>query len=119
MGDDQARSTAEERLERLLDRLLGEAVDVGRGFVEDQDLRIGDQGAGEGEQLALADRDIASPLAKLGLVALGQANNEIVGAHRLGGGDDVVERGVSGRIADVVLDGAGEQERLLQHHADH
>ncbi len=50
-------------------------------------LGVGDQGAGEGDQLALADREVAAALAELGVVAVRQADDEVVRRHRLGRGD--------------------------------
>ena len=40
VGDDDRRATLKERLERLLDEVLGCRVQVARGLVEDEDLRI-------------------------------------------------------------------------------
>ena len=118
VGDDHAGPAGEQHLQRLLDRLFGEAVDVGRGLVEDQDLRVGDQGAGERDQLALADRDVAPALAQPGVVTVGQAHDEVVGRHGLGRRHDVLAGGGERVVADVLLDGAGEQEGLLQDHGD-
>ena len=54
MGDDDAGAALEEALQSDLDLLLRVAVDVGGGLVQDQDLGVRHQRAGEGEQLALA-----------------------------------------------------------------
>ena len=59
--------------QRLLDQHLGVAVDAGRGLVEHQDLGVGDQRAGEADQLALAEREVAAALLELAVVAIGQA----------------------------------------------
>ena len=63
----------EQALEALLDRLLGAHVDVGGRLVEDQDPRLGEQGAGEGDELALAGRELDAALADLGLDPVRQA----------------------------------------------
>ena len=52
-------------------------------LVEDQDARIGDQRAGDGDALALAARQAAAALADDGVVALGQLEDEVVGAGEL------------------------------------
>ena len=54
VGDGDRGAPAHEIVERLLDFLLGCCVDRGRGLVEDQDLRIDEQGAGDRDALALA-----------------------------------------------------------------
>ena len=49
---------AAQRLERVLDQPLGLRVDRRGRLVEDQDRRIVHQGSREGQQLALADREV-------------------------------------------------------------
>ena len=50
-----------------LDPALGVQVDVRRGLVEHEDARVGDQRAGEGDELALAGRELDAALADLGV----------------------------------------------------
>ena len=45
-------------------------VDVGGRLVEHEDPRVGDERAGEGDQLALAGRQLHAALADLGVVAV-------------------------------------------------
>ena len=56
VGDDYRGTAMEEALEAALDRFLGADVDVGGGLVEDEDAGLGEEGAGEGDELALACR---------------------------------------------------------------
>src|SRR4051812_38786311 len=84
VGDDDRGAAVEEALEAALDRLLGADVDVGGGLVEDEDARLGEEGAGEGDQLALPGRELYAALADFGVQALGQLGNELGGAD---GGD--------------------------------
>ena len=74
--------------------------------------------AGDGEELALAQRQAGAALAQHRLVAVGQAADELVGTDEAGGGDDPRERAVGGAHADVLGDGAREELHLLRHHAD-
>ena len=62
-----------------LDRRLGGRVDRGGGVVEDQDARVGEQGAGDRHPLALAAGEGEAALADAGLVAVGQFADEAVG----------------------------------------
>ena len=53
------------RRSAALDPLLGADVDRARRLVEDQDARVGEQRAGEGDELALAEREPGAALAEL------------------------------------------------------
>ena len=57
-----------ERVQRRLDDLLGRRVDAAGRLVEDENPRIRQQRPGKGDQLPLADAQIAAVLAHLGLV---------------------------------------------------
>ena len=57
-------------VERLLNLALGARVDAARGLVQDQDARVGQRDAGDGQQLALALAQAAAALAEHGLVAV-------------------------------------------------
>ncbi len=102
----------------LLDDALALVVERARRLVEDQDARIGDEGAGDGDALALAARQRAAALADDGVVAFRQLEDEVVRAGELGGGDDALHRRRRIGERDVVADGAVEQHVLLQHDAD-
>ena len=58
------------RAQTLLHQQLGEGVDVGGGLVQDQDARVGQQRAGEGDELALAHAEVAAALADGRVVAV-------------------------------------------------
>lgn len=60
--DDEARAPLEQMLQAGLQRLLGARVDVARRLVQDQDTRVGEQHAREGDELALAGRQGRSAL---------------------------------------------------------
>ena len=49
---------------------LGVQVDVGGRLVEHEDARVGDQRTREGDQLALAGRELRAALADFGVVAV-------------------------------------------------
>ena len=57
MGDHERGAVGEQRPQRLLDRPLRPDVDRRRRLVEDEDARVGEQGAREGDELALAERE--------------------------------------------------------------
>ena len=62
-----------------VDLLLDRGVDRRGGVVEEQDPRVGQQGPGQGDPLALAAREEQPPLADDRVVAVGQLHDEAVG----------------------------------------
>ncbi len=52
----------------------------------------------------------------MGIIAVGEGADEFVGAGELAGVDELLIGGVGVAPAEVLLDGAGEEDVLLQHH---
>ena len=69
MGDHQGGAAGPHLAQGGLDRRLGGAVERAGGLVEHQQARIGQQGAGEADPLALAAGELQAALADLGLHA--------------------------------------------------
>ena len=57
-------------LQRQLDQVLGLGIHAGGGIVEDQDARVGQQGAGDRQALLLPAGKGHAALAHLGIVAV-------------------------------------------------
>ena len=57
MRDDHARRRCGQLVEDLLQQLLGHRIDVRRGFVEDQQIRLAQRGAHKRDQLLLPQAD--------------------------------------------------------------
>jgi hypothetical protein len=92
MGDNENRAALGDLFHVFLNDALALVVEGARCLVEDQDARIGDQGAGNGDALALAAGKAAAALAYDGVVALGQLKDEIVRARQRRRGDDLLDR---------------------------
>jgi L-ascorbate metabolism protein UlaG (beta-lactamase superfamily) len=60
VGDDEAGPVFHEAVEGLLDQPFGGVVHAGGGLVEDEDGRVFEQGAGDGEALFFADAEFDS-----------------------------------------------------------
>ena len=69
-------------------RRLGRGVQRAGGLVEHEHARVAHDRPGQRDQLALPQRQPEPALAEHGLIALGQAADELVGADEPGGGDD-------------------------------
>ena len=104
--------------QRVLDLRLALAVEARGGFVQDQDARVGKDGAGDRHALPLAAREAHAALADDGVVLLGEALDELVAVGDACRFLDLVHRGVRLAVADVLGDGAVEEEVVLQHDAE-
>src|SRR5437868_6688343 len=78
-GVDERRATGHEPVERFLDQPLAFGVERRGRLVEQQDRRLAQQGAGDGDALALATREARAVLAEEGVEALGQFAQEALG----------------------------------------
>ena len=105
-------------VERVLDFLLGVAVERGGRLVEHQDRRRLEDGARDGDALLLAARQLQPALADLGLVALRRNADEAVDLREPRGLLDFGVARLPAAVADVVADGVVEQHGVLRDHAD-
>ena len=117
VGDDEARATLEQMPQAGLQRLLGAGVDVRGRLVQNQDARVGEQHTRERDELALPGGQGRAALLHRGVVAIRQLHDELVRVHGLRRRLDLLVGGVELAVADVVTYVAGEDERVLQHHA--
>ena len=118
MGDDQRAAPSPDAGEARLDRPLGPGVEGARRLVQHQDRRVLQDGARDPHPLLLAARQLQPALAHLGVVAMGQAEDEVVDRRRPGGLLHLRPRRPLPAIGDVVADGVVEQHRVLGNHAD-
>src|SRR5471030_409486 len=117
VGDGDDGDAAAQLVERGLHDLLGGAVDVRRGLVEQQDARRPGQRAGDGDQLLLAGRQARAAFAQLRVVAVFQRGDEVV---RVGGARrrfDLRLRQAAPHV-DVLARRGGQQEGVLRHQAE-
>ena len=108
----------EQRVEPGLDLGLRLEVEVRRRLVEHEHAGRGEEGPGEGDELALARRQRHAPLVHRRVEALGEPVDEVGEPDAVHGLRDLVVGGVGAGEGDVVADGAGEQERLLRDDAE-
>ena len=118
MGDHDGGPAADDRVDRVLDLLLGDRVDRSSGLVEHQDTRIGQDRACKGDQLLFAGREHVAALAHVGLQSLFQARDHLVGRDELQRPLDLLIRCIRVRIQQVFPYRAGEEMRCLEDIAD-
>ena len=100
-----------------LDELLALGVEIARRFVEDQDLRRGENRAGDREPLLLAAGELDAALADERVVLIRQLDDELVRVGAAGGVLDVGVGGVVPTVGDVVAHGSVEEKDVLLHDA--
>jgi hypothetical protein len=105
-------------VDQLLDLGGGDRVECRAGLVEQDDLRLDGDGAGDAQPLLLAagEAEAAGVELVLGLVPDGRAAQRVLDADvEIGFGHLLVKAHAEG---DVIVDGHGKRRRLLEHHAD-
>ena len=83
-----------EGIERALDLLLGFGIEGGGRLIEDQNARIVDQGARNGNALALTARKREAAIPDTGIIALGERNDKVMRACRASGRNDLILGGI-------------------------
>ena len=79
---------------------------------------VGQERAGDRQQLLLALRHVGRVVVEDGVVAVGQGPHEMVDVRRLGGLDDLVLGRVEPAVGDVLADRPVEQPRVLEDHPE-
>ena len=78
VGDADDGAVFGEAVDGFLDFGLGLGIERGGGFVEDEDGRVADKGAGDGDALALAAGEALAAFAERRVVALREVLDEVV-----------------------------------------
>ena len=118
MGDGEGGSVLDETFERLLNLPFGFRIDGGSRFIQYKDARIMQNGAGDGDALALAGGESCAAFSGNGVIAVGEVHDEFVGIRCAGGGDDLLQVGGPVALGNIVGDGAAKEKRFLRNDAD-
>lgn len=92
---------------------FGFGVERGSGFVEDEDGRVFEKGAGKGEALGLSAGEAGAAFTDDGFIFFGQRFDEVMQTRGFGGGDDFFVGRIRFAEADVFGDGGVEEMRAL------
>src|SRR6266498_3121042 len=79
MRNDKTRPSFHQAQQGFLDARFCACVHAGGGLIEDEDAWVSEDGAGNGQQLPLSLAEVTSTFRKLGLVALRQLADEVIG----------------------------------------
>src|SRR5208337_85448 len=115
--DNEGGAAAHQVTQPLLNERLRFGIKTGRSFVENQDARVGQDGAGDGDALLLAAGKLHAAFPDHGVVFLLERFREFIHTRDAAGRKDLFLGGVGPGVGDVFANGAVEQKRLLQHHA--
>ena len=117
MGDDDRRPALHQFSRAPMTACSDSGVQPGRGLVENQDRRVADDGAGDGDALALAAGQRDATLAHHRVVAVGHRVDELVRVGQFGRALDLRGRARRLAVRDVLPDGRAKEQRVLQHKA--
>src|SRR5450631_85502 len=118
MGDDEGGAADHQVGQGFLHVHFRFGVEFGGGFVENQNRRVFEDGAGDGDALALAAAETGAAFTDYGVVALGEFRDEVGGESGLCGGFHASFRDAGQAVADIVPDGVVEEDVFLGDHGD-
>src|SRR3954466_11527710 len=102
----------------MLDGFFGGGIDGAGGFVEDQDVRLRNHRASEGEELAFTGTEVSAAFPDLRLITFREPRDDVVNAQRFGRGDNFVVTCGGASELEILHDGTGEQEVFLRDDGD-
>ena len=102
VGDDDDGAVLHQVGQRRLNQGLALGVECGNGCVEDEDGGVFEDGAGDGQALALAAGETRAFLADDGVIALGHAQDEVVSQGGARGLLHQVKLGFGLAVGDIV-----------------
>src|SRR5439155_23485024 len=112
--NNERRAVEHRRGQRVLHEQLCFAVERRSGFVENQNRRVLQQRARNGQPLPLASRQFLAALANARLVPVVGGGNELVRVSGPGHRFDLFGGGPQRSVRDIVGDGVVEQHRFLR-----
>ena len=118
VGDDDAGSALHQGFQCLLNRVFGDGVQRRGCLVQNQDLRVLQDDAGNAQALFFAAGELQAPVSHQGFVSLRLRGDEVVQVGDEAGRVQFLLRGILFGIEQVLADAAVEEIAVLRHHAD-
>ena len=117
MRDHKGSAVAHEIREPLLDQLFRFRIQARSRLVQNEDARIRQNGAGNGNPLPLSPGEFDSSLSHDRVIPVSEALGKLIDARDLACAHDLLFAGIGPRKSYILANGAVEQKRLLQNHA--
>ena len=118
LGDHNGGAACHQPFQRQLDQPFSLGVDAGGGVVQDEDARVGEQGAGDRNTLFLTTGERDSTFTDPGSVAIRHLHNKVVGLGRTRGLDHILVACIRAAKGNVLFDGRCKERCVLEDHAD-
>jgi hypothetical protein len=114
VGNDEAGAAGHEAFQRFLDETLAGAVEATGRLVEDENAGVLEDGAGDGNALALPAAQLDAALAHGRVIAEWKLGyDEVMRVGGAGGSLDFLVRSVETPVADVGTNRVGEEQGFL------
>ena len=117
MGNDESRPALHQADERGIQLRLCNGIESGHWFIENQDGRVAQNRACQGDALPLAPRKVDSTFAHKRIVAMRQLHDETMGLGSLRCRDDLLKARLGFAVGDVFSNGSAKEDGLLEDHA--
>mgnify|MGYP000706986087 CR=1 FL=1 len=118
VGDGQRGAAVGQLFKALAHQDLALVVQSAGGLVQDQNGRVLQEDAGDGDALLLAAGELNAALTDVGVEAILQGEDEPLGTGQTGRFDDLLTGGTGLAVGDVVRHRAAEQIHVLLDDAD-
>ncbi len=118
MGHHEGGAVGRELFQRFLNERLAFRIKGACRFIKQQDGGIAQNGAGDGDALALAAGEGNAAFAHFGVKSLGKLFGKLINARRDGGSHGSFARCLRRAEADVVENRAGKNDCILRHDGD-
>src|SRR5580704_3604997 len=118
MRDDEGGAADHQIGESFLYVHFRFGIEFRSGFVEDEDRRVLQDGAGNRDALALSAAEPGAPFADHSIVTLGQVSDEIGGESGARRSLNALFRHVAQTVANVVPHGVVKEDVFLRNHCD-
>lgn len=118
MGDNNRRAVLHQAVERTLHQLLAFRIEGTCRLIEQQYFGVAQNGARNGDALALSARQAHAFLTQKSSEAVRLPVEKFGRRRRFGCRADLIVRGVGPAVANILPRIGGKDYRLLGHHAD-
>ena len=118
MGNHDGGAPLAQLIKRLLDMRFGYAVQGACCLVQNEDRRIFEEDACDGDALLLSAGKHGAALAYIGLKALRHSADILIDFCPLGGFCHLLISRIGTPVADIIGDTARKEENVLLHHPD-